>query len=58
MDLIAAIVGLVFASATATLFARNLTLYLPAPQAKPTHEAAASVLIPARNEQRNIGSAV
>ena len=57
MDLIAAIIGLVFASATATLFARNLTLYLPAPQAKRTHEAV-SVLIPARNEQRNIGPAV
>ena len=57
MDLIAAIIGLVFASATATLFARNLTLYRPAPQAKRTDEAS-SVLIPARNEERNIGPAV
>ena len=57
MDLIAAIIGLVFASATATLFARNLTFYRPAPQAKQTHEAC-SVLIPARNEERNIGPAV
>ena len=57
MDLIAAIIGLVFASATATLFARNLTLYRPAPLAKRTHEAS-SVLIPARNEERNIGPAV
>ena len=57
MDLIAAIIGLVFASATATLFVRNLPLYGPAPQAKRTQEAA-SVLIPARNEERNIGPAV
>ena len=57
MDLIAAIVGLVFASATATLFARNLALYRLAPQAKRTDEAC-SILIPARNEEKNIGPAV
>ena len=57
MDLIAAIVGFVFASATAALFTRNLALYRPAPRVKRPH-GASSVLIPARNEEANIGLAL
>ena len=57
MDLIAAIIGFAFASATAMLFTRNLALYRPAPQVKRSY-GASSVLIPARNEEVNIGPAV
>ena len=56
MDLIAAILGLVFASATATLFVRNLALYRSPPQSG--RDKVCSVLIPARNEEANIASAV
>jgi Glycosyl transferase family 2 len=57
MELIAALIGLVLSSATALLFVRNLILYRPPPPAQPRQEAA-SVLIPARNEEANIGPAV
>ena len=57
MELIAAIFGLVLASATATLFVRNLGLYRPAPHNQGI-SGACSVLIPARNEEANIGPAV
>ena len=55
--MIAAFIGLVLASATAILFVRNLALYRPPPHAQ-RNPAATSVLIPARNEEANIGPAV
>lgn len=55
--MIAALIGFVLASATAILFVRNLALYRPPPHAQ-RNPAGTSVLIPARNEEANIGPAV
>ena len=57
MELIGATIGLLLASATATLFVRNLGFYRPPPHAQPSQKTS-SVLIPARNEEANIGPAV
>ena len=55
--MIVTIIGFGLASLTATLFVGNLALYRPPPRAK-RDQRPSSVLIPARNEEANIGPAV
>ena len=57
MILLAAI-GLFLAAGPAVLFMRNLSAYTPLPQASDRVTTPCSVLIPARNEEVNIGGAV
>jgi Glycosyl transferase family 2 len=57
MDLIVAIFGCFLAAVPAGLFMCNLALYCPPPAGRP-HPQGCSVLIPARNEEANIASAL
>lgn len=56
--IVVTVLCLIFAALPALLFLRNLSLYLPPAKPRPGFVPRVSVLIPARNEERNIEEAV